>query len=417
MYNVVDSIFVAQISENALTAVSIAFPIQGFMIAAAVGTGLGINALLSKSLGEKNFDVANRSALNGIFLAWISCILFIIVGVFFSEAFFRSQTNIEEIIKFGTDYTMIVCVLSFGIFNQVTFERLLISTGKTHYAMISQTLGALVNIALDPIFIFGMFGLPKLEVKGAALATVIGQCLSAFVALYFNLKKNKELNLSLSGFRPNLKIIKKIYSVGFPAIMMQGIGSIMIYGFNRILISFTPTAAAVFGAYFKLQSFVFMPVFGLSNGMVPIIAYNYGAKNSRRIIQTIKLGIYYATAIMFIGCAVFEIIPSQLLSMFKASGQMLAIGVPALRIICFHFVFAGFCVISISIFQALGNGLTSLYISIARQLLILLPVAWLMSLTNVLNNVWWSFPIAEFFTLLLSAFLLKQLYRSKIKPL
>jgi putative MATE family efflux protein len=417
LYNVVDSIFVAQISENALTAISLAFPIQSLMIAVGVGTGVGINAFLSRSLGEKNLDNVNKAAVNGIFLAWMSCAVFMVVGIFGSDAFFRTQTDIQEIVEYGQDYLSIICIFSFGMFSQITFERLLISTGKSFYAMISQSVGAVTNIILDPVMIFGLWNFPKMGVAGAALATVIGQSIGALLAVYFNLRKNREIKLWQKRFRPNGVIIKRIYAVGLPSILMASLGSVMTYGINRILISFTATAAAVFGVYFKLQSFVFMPIFGLNNGMVPILAYNFGAKKKDRITKTIELAVMYAVGIMSLGIAVFQFFPDKLLALFNATEDMLSIGVPALRIISIHYVFAGFCVVFISVFQALGNGMESLFIAVARQLILLLPMAWLLSFTGNVNAIWWSFPAAECLTLAFSAILLKRVYNKRIKTI
>jgi putative MATE family efflux protein len=415
LYNIVDSIFVARINENALTAVSLAFPVQILMFSTGLGTGVGINAFLSRSLGERNFDRVNKAAANGLFLVWTSSLLFVIVGFFFAEPFFRSQTNIEEIVRYGKDYLFVVCVFSAAVFSQVTFERLLASTGKTFYSMISQGAGALINIILDPIMIFGLFGFPRMEVRGAAIATVIGQAAAALIALYFNLTKNHEVKLSFRGFRPDGAIIKNIYRVGIPSILMQSIGSVMTYGFNRILISFTETAAAVFGVYFRLQSFIFMPVFGLNNAMVPIVAFNYGARQKERITRTITLSIRYAVGIMLLGALAFELFPGALLTMFNATGEMLAIGTSALRIIAIHFLLAGFCVVFISVFQALGNGMESLFVSFARQILVLLPAAWLLSLSGSVHMVWWSFPIAESAALIISSVLIKRIYDRRIK--
>lgn len=407
LYNVVDSIFVAQINENALTAVSLSFPIQSLMIAIGAGTGVGINALLSKSLGEKDFKKANKTANNGVFLGILSCVIFIIFGFFGARFFFESQIDIPEIITYGQQYLSIISIISFGLFGQFTFERLLQSTGKTIYTMYTQTLGAIVNIILDPILIFGLLGFPQMGVSGAAVATVVGQCTAMLLAIYFNLTKNHEIKLSIKEFKPDRDIIKAIYSVGFPSIMMMAIGSVMNYGLNAILMGFTATAAAVFGVYYKLQSFIFMPVMGLNNGMVPIIAYNYGARNRERVMKTIKWSIIYAVSIMLIGLAIFQFMPEKLLLMFNASDDMLAIGIPALRAISLSFLFAGFCIVMISSFQALGNGLLSLIISVVRQLVVLLPVAYLLSLTGSLDSVWWSFPIAELVAFILSIFFMK----------
>jgi putative MATE family efflux protein len=417
LYNIVDSIFVARIGEDALTAVTLAFPIQSVMIGIGVGTGVGINALLSKSLGERDFDKVNKSATNGLFLVWVSAAVFTAAGFFLSEWYFRVQTDIETIILMGRDYLFMVTVFSFAIFNQITFERLLSSTGKTFYAMISQLTGAIVNIILDPIMIFGLLGCPAMGVKGAAIATVIGQTIAGLTALYLNLTRNKEIALSFRGFKPDLWIIKTIYRVGVPSILMQISGSIMNYGINRILLSFTPTAIAVFGVFFRLQSFLFMPVFGLNNAMVPIIAFNYGAGDKSRITKTIKLSISYAAIIMIIGFLLFQWIPDKLLLLFNASEEMLFIGIAALRIISLIFLFAGFCIVGLSVFQAMGSGMESAVVAIARQLVVLLPVAWLLSLLGDVNVVWWAFPIAELISLVLCMIFLKRIYNQKIKNL
>jgi putative MATE family efflux protein len=410
LYNIVDSMFVAQINENALTAVSLAFPVQNFMIAVGAGTGVGINALLSRSLGEKNTVNANKAAGNGIFLALLSCIAFVFFGLSSVRPFFEAQTNVTEIIKYGRDYLFVCCVCSFALFGQITLERLLQSTGKTFYTMITQTAGAITNIILDPILIFGYFGLPQLGVTGAAIATVIGQFVAFLLAVYYNIAKNHEISLTVKKIRPDSAIIKKIYAVGVPSIIMVSIGSVMIFGMNKILLAFTPTAAAVFGVYFKVQSFVFMPIFGLNNGMVPILAYNLGAKKRARLIGTIKLSIVYAVCIMLIGLAVFQLIPDKLLLLFNASTEMLTIGIPALRIISISYLFAGFCIVAGSVFQAMGNGVMSLMVSLARQLGVLLPVAYFLSRSGMVNMVWWAFPIAEIASLICSGIFLKQLY-------
>lgn len=418
LYNIVDSMFVAQLSENALTAVSLAFPIQSLMIAIAAGTGVGINALLSRNLGEKDFTGADRAAKNGIFLAIVSCIIFAILGVSGSHFFFAIQTDNQQIVDYGTQYLSIITFFSVGIFLQITFERLLQSTGRTIYNMITQGTGAIINIILDPILIFGWFGLPRLEVVGAALATIIGQIIALTMSIFFNHTKNKEINLSMRHFCPHKRTISVIYKVGIPSIIMQSIGSVMTFGMNKILLMFSSTAAAVFGVYFKLQSFIFMPIFGLNNGMIPIIAYNYGARNKERIKQTAKLSIIMAIGIMFVGLIIFQTCPRFLLAtLFDASDHMLEIGVPALRIISLSFLFAGFCIIAGSVFQALGNGVYSLIVSVARQLLVILPVAYLFAKVFGLSMVWWSIPIAEIVSLTLSAVLLKRIYRLKVDPM
>ncbi|MCM1136830.1 MAG: MATE family efflux transporter [Clostridium sp.] len=415
LYNIVDSIFVSRIDENALTAVSLAFPIQSLMIALGAGTGVGINALLSKALGEKDFEKANKAAVNGVFLAAVSFVIFLLVGIFAVTPFYVSQTEDAQIVEYGKKYLSIVCCCSFGVYTQFVFERLLQSTGKTVYTMLTQGLGAIINIILDPIFIFGYFGIPRMGVAGAAIATVIGQVAAGTVGIIVNQKKNTEIKLIFKGFRPDMAIIGQIYQVGVPSIIMQSIGSVMTYGMNRILLTFTSTAAAVFGVYFKLQSFVFMPIFGLNNGMVPIVAYNYGARKKDRLIKTVKYSIIYAVVIMIVGFAVFQVFPAQLFALFDASEAMLAIGIPALRIISVSFLFAGFCIVSGSMFQALGNGVYSMLTSIARQLVILLPAAYLLSLTGNVNNVWWSFPIAELMSLVMTVYFLIRINNKVIK--
>lgn len=417
LYNVVDSVFVAQINENALTAVSLAFPVQNLMISIASGTCVGINALLSRSLGEGRLDEANKAARNGLFLGMLSYIIMALIGLVGSRLFFMIQTDDPQIIRYGTQYLMIVTICSIGVFMQITFERLLQSTGKTFYNMITQGTGAIINIILDPIMIFGLFGFPRMEVAGAALATIIGQFVAVALSLYFNCTKNTELNLNMHGFKPDRRIIATIYKVGVPSIIMQSIGSVMVFGMNKILLLFSSTAAAVFGVYFKLQSFIFMPVFGLNNGMIPIIAYNYGAQNKKRITDTIWLSIVIAVCIMLLGLSLFQIFPAQFLEIFDASEHMLEIGVPALRIISLSFTFAGYCIVLGSVFQALGNGVYSLINSVMRQLFIILPVAYAFAKLFGLARVWWAIPIAEISSVILSTILFRRIYRLKIKPL
>lgn len=402
LYNIVDSIFVSYINEDALTAVSLAFPIQSLLIAFGVGTGVGVNALLSRSLGEKDQETVNKTAMNGIFLAVVTYAVFLVVGLFIARPFYLSQTKDEKIVEYGVQYLSIVCIFSIGMLLQMMLEKLLQSTGKTVFTMITQSVGAVINIIFDPILIFGLAGFPKMGVAGAAAATIFGQCAASALAVFFNLKYNKEIHVSLRQFKPELSIIGRIYAVGVPSIVMQAIGSLMTYGMNRILIGFTSTATAVFGVYFKVQSFVFMPVFGLNNGMVPIIAYNYGAGKKERVIKTVRLAVVYALLIMAVGLAVFQLAPQVLLGMFNASDNMLAIGIKALRIISLGFLFAAFGIVSSSFFQALGNGVYSMLVSLTRQLVVLLPVAWLLSLSGNLDLVWWAFPIAEVFSFVLS---------------
>ncbi|MGC4017970.1 MAG: MATE family efflux transporter [Muricomes sp.] len=417
LYNVVDSVFLAHLNEEALTAVSLVFPVQNLMIAIAAGTGVGVNALLSRSLGEKKTNEANAVARNGIFLGIVSCIVMAVIGLFGSHYFFAVQTDDPLIIRYGTQYMTIITVASAGIFMQITFERLLQSTGKTIYNMITQGTGALINIILNPILIFGLFGFPRFNVMGSAFATIIGQLVAVSMSLYFNCKKNTELDLNMRRFRPDKTIIANIYKVGVPSIIMQSIGSVMIFGMNHILLIFSSTAAAVFGVYFKLQSFIFMPVFGLVNGMIPIVAYNYGAQNKKRITDTIKMAVFIAIGIMVVGLALFQMIPGQLFSFFEASDNMLKIGIPALRIISLSFIFAGYNIVISSAFQALGNGVYSLIVSVVRQLFVILPVAYLFAKLFGLDAVWWAIAIAEIVALALSTFLFKRIIQLKINTI
>ena len=419
LYNIVDSIFVAKLSENALTAVSLAFPLQTLLIAVGTGTGVGMNALLSKSLGEKNFKKANKTATNAAFIYAFSYIVFLILGFTIVKPFYRSQVGSAdaEIMTMGVDYLSTVMIFSFGIFTQVFFERLLTSTGRTIFSMISQLSGALTNIILDPILIFGMFGFPKMGVTGAAVATVIGQCVAGIVAGTCNHKFNHEVKFEFKGFRPDLKIIGTIYAVGIPSIIMQSIGSIMTYCMNRILIEFSSTATAVFGVYFKLQSFFFMPVFGLNNGITPIIAYNYGARQRKRMTKTIKLSLFVAFCLTFIGFVLFESIPQVLLGMFSASDDLLKIGIPALRTIGVHYLIAWYCIIVGTVFQALGKAIFSMVVSIMRQLVVLIPAAYLLAKFGGLHMVWWSFPIAEIMSFIVSTAFLIRIWRTVIKDI
>ena len=417
LYNIVDSIFVAQLSENALTAVSMAFPIQNLMIGMATGIGVGMKACVSKNLEQHNQEGVNKSALHGIFLELINYLIFLCIGLFVVNKFMKTQTNIAEIVDSGTTYLRIVCICSFGIFTQVSFERLLQSTGKTLLSMTTQLTGAIINIILDPILIFGLFGMPKLGIAGAAIATVIGQIIAGIFAVVLNIKKNKDIQLHLKGFQLAKKYIGRILYVGVPSVLMVAIGSVMSYGMNLILMTFSSTAVAVFGAYYKLQSFVFMPIFGLNNGMVPIVSFNLGAKNKDRLVKTVKLGVCYAVGIMLIGLVIIQAMPGTLLKMFNASDQMLTIGVPALRIISVSFVFAGFSIIASSTFQALGNGILSMLVSFVRQLVFLLPAAFILSKFGNVDLVWLSFPIAEVAAVIMSAISLKYLYNKVVKDL
>lgn len=419
LYNIVDSIFVAKLSENALTAVSLAFPLQTLLIAVGTGTGVGMNALLSKSLGEKDFKKANKTATNAAFIYAVSYIVFLILGFTVVKPFYRSQVGSAdaEIMTMGVDYLSTVMIFSFGIFTQVFFERLLTSTGRTIFSMTSQLSGAITNIILDPILIFGMFGAPKMGVTGAAVATVIGQCVAGLVAGTCNHKFNHEVRFQFKGFKPDFKIIGTIYAVGIPSIIMQSIGSIMTYCMNRILIEFSSTATAVFGVYFKLQSFFFMPVFGLNNGITPIIAYNYGARQRKRMVKTIKVSLVTAFCLTFIGFVLFESIPQALLGLFNASDDMLKIGVPALRTIGVHYLIAWFCIIAGTVFQALGKAVFSMVVSIMRQLVVLVPAAYLLAKFGGLHMVWWSFPIAEVMSFIVSAAFLMKIWHDIIKDI
>lgn len=417
LYNIVDSYFVAKISENALSAVSLAFPIQTLMIAILGGSSVGLGTVLSHSLGEKKFKKVTDVANHGIFITIIIYLIFVLMGFFLVKPFFASQTSDTEILTYGMDYLQLICIGSVGLCGQFLFERLLQSTGKTFYTMITQATGAIINIILDPIFIFGLWGFPKLGVMGAAVATIIGQICAFLFAFYLNHKKNTEVKINLKGFSPSPYLIGQIYKIGFPSIIMQSIGSIMVYGMNQILISFTSTATAVFGVYFKLQSFIFMPIFGLNNGMLPIMAYNYGARKKSRLISAIKLGMVYAISLMAVGFIAFQVWPRQLLNIFDASEQMLSIGIPALRIISLHFLLAGFNIIALSTCQALGKAVYSMITSICRQLVVLLPAAYILSRFGNVNYVWWAFPIAEIVALIITAGFLIKTYKENIKPI
>lgn len=415
LYNVVDSFFVSQLNEQAFTAVSLAFPVQNTIIGIAVGTGVGVNALLSRSLGEKNQIQANLAAENGIILAILYAIIFFIIGVFCPEMYYSSQTKDPRIIAYGIDYMSIISMFSIGIFIQITMERIIQATGKSLLTMIMQIVGAITNIILDPILIFGLLGFPKFGVKGAAIATVIGQIIGGILGIIFERKFNKEVHMKR--LRPDFKTIWKIYIVGIPSILLISLTGITVYVFNKILSKFSDTALAAYGAYFKMQSFVFMPTFGLVNGMVPILAYNYGSRSASRSKQTIQYSLIAGTIIMFIGFLIFQIFPEKLLKIFNASEELLRVGVPALRIISVSFIFAGVTVVSSSVFQALGNGLLSLITTVIRLVLVLLPVAFLLSLKGELELVWWAYPIAEIFDLMACIYFLNTFAKRKIKEI
>lgn len=427
LYNVVDSVFVSMISDtdnNALAAVNFAFPVQNIMIGIASGIAVGVNALMSRSLGEKDLKRVNDVALNGIFLAVIGMVLVALFGIFGAEPFMRSQTNDREVIDYGVTYIRIVTLVSFGIFGEVLLERLLQATGRTSYTLYTQGTGAILNIILDPIFIFGLGPIPRMEVAGAAIATVIGQIVAFLMAIYFNLRKNKEVDFNFRGFRPDKKTIGSILAIGVPSVIMVAIGSLMYSLMNVVLKQFDAieaglglTGSTVFGAYYKLQSFIFMPVFGMSNAVLAITAFNYGARKPERITKTVKYGAMAASCMMLIGIALFELFPETLLGFFNPDEAMLKVGVPALRILCLPFVVAGVCIIFSNVFQALGKSVYSMIISFARQLVVLIPVAYLLSLTEKMELVWLSFPIAEVFSCILSVVMFASIYRKKIKPL
>ena len=418
-YNIVDSIFVAMVSEDALTAVSLAFPIQTIMIALGVGTGVGINATLSKSLGEKNYEKANKAAANGVFLALCSFAVSILIGLFVARPFYMVQVSENmQIVNDGVDYLRICCCLSLGVYIEITFERLMQGTGRTIYSMFTQLAGAITNIILDPLMIFGIGPFPEMGVAGAAVATVIGQWVAGILGILLNAKKNPDIQVHFKDiFHPNAKIIGYIYAVGIPSIIMSAIGSVMTFGMDLILVNFTTTAVAVFGAYFKLQSFFFMPILGMNNALVPIIAYNYGARKKDRVIKTIKLGIRYAMCFMLVGMLLFETIPGVLLGMFSPSEDMLAIGIPALRKIAIHFPIAAVCIILMSTLQALGKAFYSMLVAIGRQLVVLLPAAYILAKVGGLYAVWWSFPIAEAVSLALCTSFFLHVKRTIIDPL
>ncbi len=410
LYNIVDSIFVSRISEDALTAVSLAFPLQSLMIAIFAGTGVGVNALVSRSLGEQNKEKANKVAVNGIFIYLISYLVIALLGLTLVKPFYRMQTDVltqAAIYEQGVEYLSIVMILSIGLSAQFIFERLLQSTGRTIFTMISQTTGAIINIILDPIMIFGLLGCPAMGIKGAAYATVIGQMIAGFIAFLWNQTHNADIHLDFRGFRPDKEIIGHIYTIGVPSIVMQSIGSVMTTGMNLILMGISSTAAAGLGVYFKLQSFFFMPEFGLNNGLIPIISYNFGAKRKDRMVNTMKYGYGIALFFTFLGFVSFELIPTALLGLFDASSDMIAIGVPALRIIGVHYLVAWFCIVTGSLFQAVGKAVCSMYVSVARQLVVLLPVAYVLAKIGGLGLIWWCFPIAEIMSLIISLVCLK----------
>ncbi len=418
LYNVIDSIFVARLSEEALTAVSMAFPIQNLMIGVAGGVAVGMNALLSKALGEKRFKEANNMAMHGIFLCAISYVIFLILGLTIIRPFYILQGASAEIAEYGTQYLSIVTCVSFGIFTEMIFERLLQSTGRTIYTMFTQGLGAIINIFLDPMLIFGIGIFPELGIRGAAVATVTGQIIAAILAIFFNMRYNRvDVQLSFKDFRPRGRAIGNILYIGIPSMIMVAIGSLMTFLVNRIVVVFGSTAVAVVGVFSKLQSFAFMPVFGLNNGMVPIVSYNYGAKKPKRIMRTAELAMFYATCVMAIALIIAQSLPRQLLLLFSASEDMLGMGIPALRTVSISYLFAGICIVMGSVFQALGNGIYSMIVSFMRQIVFLVPLVWLFTRTGNINLVWWAWPIAELVSIGCSLFFFFRIYSNKVKPL
>ncbi len=432
LYNVVDSMFVARITTNeqvfdnagnlitagtdAISALGLAFPVQILLIAVGTGTGVGVNAIISKALGEKKQQRANSAAAHGVFLAVCSYAVFLLIGLFLAKALIRGQGATRRTLEYGTTYLTIICTCSIGFYIQTIFERLLQSTGRTIYTMFTQGAGAIINIILDPILIFGYFGVPKMGVAGAAIATVFGQCVAGLLAFILNKKKNPDLQLSFRGFRPDIKMIGRIYAVGLPSIIMQAVGSVMNFGMNSIISGINAAGVAVFTVYYKLQSFFFMPVFGMNNGMIPIIAYNYGAQKRSRLIKTVKLSMLYAFLLMTIGFATFQLIPDKLLLLFDTGDpSLMALGVPALRIIAWHYLIAWFCIIAGSLFQALGNGVYSLVVSVARQLVILLPAAFILGRIGGLDIIWWAFPLAELMSGVVSMFFIFRINRKIIR--
>ncbi len=413
-YNIVDSLFVARINEDALTAVSMSFPAQNLMISAGVGVGVGITALIARYLGAHDEKGITRVVHNGIFLGILNSILFALFGIFLAKFYFEFQKASGIIETYGIQYLSICSIFAFSIIMEITFERMLIASGKTIYTMITQSTGAIINIIFDPIFIFGLFGFPKMGIVGAAVATIFGQTVAMFMALYFNVVKNHEVRISIKKFAVDFKTIVNIYEIGFPSIVMQSAASFMIFQLNNLLASFSTTATAVLGVYFKLQSFVILPVFGLNNSVISIVSYNYGAGKIKRLLKTVKVANIYAFSIMLAGFVLCQILPVQILKIFDASDNMLAIGVPALRIISFLFLIAPFSIVSSGTFQALGKGTFSLIISLIRQLIVILPLSYLLSRVMGMKGVWIAFPIAEIVAGILTTIYLRKLYKNEI---
>lgn len=413
MYNLIDSIFVAQIDQDALTAVNMAFPMQSLMIAFQTGLGVGMNAMVSRLLGEKKPKEAGQAAIHGLILTLVNYVVFLVAGLTLTGVFYSAQTNSEAVMGYGKEYLTVICVFAFGMFFQICFERFLQATGKTVYAMIMQGVGAIINIGLDPLFIFVF----DMGVKGAAVATVIGQCIACTIGAILHFAKNNELKLEFKSFKFNGHTVGKIYSVGIPSILMSALVSVMTYLMNVILKGYEEVAATVFGVYFKLQSFVVMPVFGMNNGIVPIIAYNYGAGKGERIVKTIKLGVCYAVCVMLAGLVLFQTLPGFFLGFFKPDEDMLRAGIPALRTLSLSFVFAGASVVMTSAFQALGNGVWSLFVFIVRLLVPTLPLAWILGKLGGMSTLWFALPICDLLGVILAAILMRKMYRKVIKPM
>lgn len=415
LYNIVDGIFVAQIGEDALAAVSFAFPVQMIMIAVSVGTSVGINSLMSRYMGSQNADKVNATAKNGLLLAVLSWLVFVVFGLFGAKWFMGIFTEQENLMEMGTQYIVICSVFSIGVFVQIVFERFMQASGKPIYSMILQGVGAILNIILDPILIFGWFGLPKMGVAGAAIATVVGQIVAMLIGLWLTIYKLPNIQIHFGGFRPDKKIIQKIYIVGIPAILIQGMTAIMTIGMNMILAPFSDLVVSVFGIYYKLQNFVFMAILGLTNALIPIVGYNYGAKNGDRVIQAIRLSVLLSSGMMLLGTIVFQIFPKQLLLLFDAQQDMLSVGIPALRIISLSFLFAGISMVLCSAFQAMGNGILSLIVTLVRQLILLLPLSWWLARTYGLPETWIAFLIVEVICMGLSFWMMRWIYHNQIQ--
>ena len=417
LYNVVDSIYVSQISESAVTALSLAFPVQNLQIGFAVGIGVGVNSLLSKSLGQRDQEAANRTAGNGIVLMLIVSVAFMLFGLFGVRPYYEMQSDVTATVEGGIAYSRICCLLTLGIFMEILGERLLQATGRTVLTMITQSTGAIINIVLDPILIHGWFGLPAMGIAGAAWATVIGQWVAAFLALYFNEKHNPEVQFGRRYAKLHGATVRQILTVGVPSIVMNGVGSFMNFGMNQILQGFSETATGVFGIYFKLQSFFFMPLFGINNATISIIAFNYGARKPERMVKTLKIATGAAVCLMLCGFGAFQLLPDLLLGMFNPSDTFLEMGRACLRTISFSFPVAAVCISLGASFQALGNGIYSTIVSLGRQMVVLLPAAYLLSLSGNVNLVWLAYPIAEIASLTLTIFFFRRIYRQKVKPL